>query len=93
MIPETYTVQQTAKMLHCSQRTVYDRIGAGKIKAVKPCGGRWLVLAEPLEKEFGVKAARHPSHRQSDAEAHGAMVRLGLEPQISACRRELEGRT
>lgn len=80
MIPESYTVQETARLLHCSQRTVYDRIGAGKIQAVKPYGGRWLVLAEPLEQEFGLAASSRPSYRAIEQRELAAMARLGIEP-------------
>ncbi len=80
MVPETYTVKETAKLLHCSQRTVYDRIGAGKIKAVRPFGGRWLVLAEPLEREFGLTASSRPSRRAIEQRGLAALARLGVEP-------------
>ena len=83
MVPETYTVQQTAKLLHCSARTVYDRIAAKSLKAVRPCGGRWLVLVEPLEREFGVQAST-TTDRAAVQRQREAAARRGIELPESA---------
>ncbi|PKE20732.1 helix-turn-helix domain-containing protein [Macrococcoides caseolyticum] len=50
MSVKTYTVDEVAKMLDCTERTIRNYIKAGKIKAVKM--GRKYIISEDNYKKF-----------------------------------------
>lgn len=44
---KTYLIEEVAKELKCTERTIYTYLTKGKIKGVK-IGGRWQVTEEEL---------------------------------------------
>lgn len=44
---KTYLIEEVAKELKCTERTIYTYLNKGKIKGVK-IGGRWQVTEEEL---------------------------------------------
>jgi excisionase family DNA binding protein len=67
--PRLLTVNDAAKILGCSIKTVYRRIDAGEIKAVRD-GGRWKIPRDELDRyvaRLERPGARRPSKRRATA--------------------------
>lgn len=49
---EFLTVKQAARLLHCSERSVYQHINSGRIKAVRLSSRKTLIKRKHLDKAF-----------------------------------------
>lgn len=60
---ETYTVEQVAARLHCSDRTVLDRIRSGALRASKP-GRRWVIDEAAVAEYLAATSNQAPARRR-----------------------------
>jgi excisionase family DNA binding protein len=56
----TYSIDQAARMLNVSRRTIYNRIRVGKLHTIRTLGGSQRVTEESLLDQGWVKPAPVP---------------------------------